>query len=346
MWRRAIWAAMIGAVCVLSGCRDGGLLPAAAQADQRPGRLVTLPSGQVVNLNCTGRGSPTVLFESGFGAGPGAWGKVQPQLSRQTRVCSYDRAGYGFSDPGPLPRDGAATARDLDEALDAARIEGPYIVVGHSAGGLYGRLFAARRPGEVQGLVLLDPTMEQLAPTPGVNDGLDGIRRRVRRCLADAEATPPLSPDDPAWSGCIGRTPSEHDWAVARRAETWRNQLSELDSLFGRTSEEVMRLGDLLKGVPIYVITASDTAAAANKVGYDKPQSIWELQHIRLALSAEHGSQQTVLSSHLIVNDRPEVVIEAVLTMVRAARAGQPPEPLPPNEGAQPGDQPFAPESP
>lgn len=346
MWRRAVWAGLVAAVGLLSGCQDGGLLPTAAQADQRPGRLAKLPDGRAINLRCEGRGSPTVLMDAGFGGNSGAWWLVQPKVARETRVCAYDRAGYGFSDPGPLPRDGAAVARDLDLALTAAGIDGPFVVVGHSAGGLYARLFAARRPGEIQGLVLVDPTVEQRAATPGERDGLDGIRRRVRRCLATAETTPAVPQDDPAWVGCIGKKPSAQDWIVAKRPDTWRGQLSELDTMFGRTSEEVMRLGDLLKAVPIYVLTASDTAAAADKVGYDHPQSVWELQHLRLALSSEHGSQRTVLSSHLIMIDRPEVVADAVLAMVRAGRAGQPPEALPASEGPQPGDQPFAPETP
>jgi pimeloyl-ACP methyl ester carboxylesterase len=317
----------------VAGCSEGG-----AAAEQRPdaaGQLVSLPDGRHINLRCAGRGSPTVILEAGYGANASAWGRVQPALSRSTRVCAYDRAGYGFSDPGPLPRDGAAAARDLDQALEQAGVEGPYIVVGHSAGGLYGRLFAARRPGEVAGLVLLDPTVEQVVPTPGSGDGLDGIRRRVRRCLENAQAQPPPALSDAAWSGCVGRAPSEHDWAVALRPETWRNQLSELDSMFGRTSMDTMRLGDLLRAVPLYVITASDTANASTTVGYgDHPQSVWELQHVRLAATSERGFQRTVLSSHLVMIDRPEVVVEAVLAMVRAARAQAPPEPLPPSEAA------------
>lgn len=269
-------------------------------------------------------------MEAGFGADAGAWAKIQPVLARTTRVCAYDRAGYGFSDPGPLPRDGAAIVRDLDRALETAQVEGPFVLLGHSAGGLYARLFAARRPGEVAGLVLLDPTVEGIAP-PG-RDGLDGIRRRLRRCLAAAEVRPQATPEDPQWQGCVPARAGDRARAAAANPETWRDQLSELDTLFGRTSEEVARIGDLLSDVPIYVITASETAAAARQIGYDKPQSVWELQHLRLALSSRHGFQRTVFSSHLVMNDRPDVVIEAVRTMVRAARADAPPDPLPLSE--------------
>lgn len=315
------------AALLLAGC---GSAPAAG--GERPGKLVTLGDGRKINLQCAGRGSPTVILESGFGANAGAWYKVQPTLARQTRVCSYDRAGYGFSDPGPDPRDGAAAARDLDAALTAAGIEGPYIVVGHSAGGLYARLFAARRPGEVQGLVLLDPTVEQVARSPGA-DGLGRMRARLERCLAAASASPPPPDSDPAWKGCTGKEPSKHDLQVAHDPRMWRNQLSELNEIFGRTSRDVMRIGGLLNDVPAYVITASETAASAPQIPTQPPVSAWEFQHQQLSAGFRVGYQQTVLSGHLVMIDRPEIAISAVSTMIEAARAGSPPPPLPPSEG-------------
>lgn len=329
------------ALALLAGCKGG---PSEAQAQPRPARLVKLADGRALNLDCRGNGAPTVILEAGFGANATAWGRVQPALARTTRVCSYDRAGAGFSDPGPLPRDGAAIARDLDQALAAAGIEGPYVLVGHSAGGLYARLFAARRPGEVQGFVLLDPTPERVAPTPGANDGLDGQRRRVRRCLAAATGTGIASPEATEWTGCVARNPDAQAWSVARRPDTWRDQLSELDEIFGRTSQAVLRIGDLMRSVPAYVITASDSANASAKVGYDKTTSLWELAHVQMAGGFEHGWQRTVLSSHLVMIDRPEVVIDAVQAMVQAARAGTPPPPLPPSETAPSGEtSPFTP---
>jgi pimeloyl-ACP methyl ester carboxylesterase len=314
----------------------------AEAAPARPGLVVKLPDGRSMNLMCTGRGKPTVLLEAGWGASSRAWTKVQPQLSRLTQVCSYDRAGYAYSDPGPLPRDGATIARDLEAALAAARIGGPYILVGHSAGGLYVRLFAARHLAAVKGLVLLDPTVETRVATPGSKDGLDGPRARVRRCLEAALASRSGTASDAA-DPCV-KDADAHGRQVAANPDTWRNQISELDNLYGRTSDEVMRIGDLLHDVPIYVITASDTANNAPKIGYDRPQSVWELQHMRLAMSSSHGAQRTVYSSHLVMIDRPEVVVDAVAEMVRAARAGRPPEALPPSEGAETGEEaPFAP---
>lgn len=327
-WRRI--AATLFGLAVLGGCGQG------ARSADKPDRLVVLPDGRDLNLRCTGSGSPTVILESGYGAGAFAWGRIQPRVARVTRVCAYDRASYGFSPPGPLPRDGAAIARDIDAALDAARESGPFILVGHSAGGLYVRLLAARRPGEVAGLVLVDPSVEQFAP-PGV-DGLNGIRARLARCKAASEAQPPLRHDDPSWAPC---------GAGARRdAPVWDNRLSELDTIFGRTSMQVSRLGELIAEVPIYVLTASETAQASPKVGYDKPQSVLELQHLRIALTSRRGFQRTVLSSHLMMNDRPELVAETISTMARAIRANTPPPPLPPSETPLDPSAPAFPESP
>lgn len=319
----------LAVLALLTGC--GSLGGEAGSAYARPGALVGLPDGRRLNLHCSGSGSPTILLESGFGASSSAWHKVQPGLARTTRVCAYDRAGSGFSDPGPLPRDGGAIARDLDQALTAARIKGPFVVVGHSAGGLYARLFAARRPREVVGLVLLDTTVERRAPQP-VGDGLDGIRRRVQRCLAVSELRPQPADADTQWSGCLPAKGDSQAREVARRPDTWRNQLSELDSIFGRTSDQVFRASGVLRDIPLYVITASDTAAAAPTYGFDKPQSVLVLQHEAIARAANLGSQQTVLSSHMVMLDRPEVVVSAVEEMIRATRTGRAPQPLPPAE--------------
>jgi pimeloyl-ACP methyl ester carboxylesterase len=339
-------ATAILATLLVAGCGSGdGLGALAASAGSAPGHQVRLPDGRTINLRCSGRGSPAVILESGHGADSAAWSRVQPKLARATRTCAYDRAGSGFSDPGPLPRDGAAIARDLDLALQAAGVRGPFVVVGHSAGGLYARLFAARRPGDVVGLVLADPTVERRAPTSGQDDGLDGVRRRLQRCLAATAAAPPPAAADPQWAGCGPPKGDDHARAIARRPDTWRARLSELDTLFGRTSEQVFRIGTVLQDVPAYVLTASDTAASAGTYGFDKPQSIWVLQHQEIASRFRAGSQRTVFSSHLMMNDRPEVIVDAALEMVRAAQDKRLPAPLAPSETADepaPEASPFA----
>lgn len=124
-----------------------------------PQRLVDV-GGRRLNVICTGAGSPTVILEAGLVADSTAWRLVQPAISRTTRVCSYERAGLGFSDPAPAPRDAAAIVRDLHALLRGAGIAPPYVLVGWSSGGLYTRLYQYRYPEEVVGLVEVDPDSE------------------------------------------------------------------------------------------------------------------------------------------------------------------------------------------
>lgn len=124
-----------------------------------PQRLVDV-GGRRLNIVCTGKGSPTVILEAGLIADSSAWRLVQPAISRTTRVCSYDRAGLGFSDPAGPPRDAAAIVGDLHALLRGAGIASPYVLVGWSSGGLYTRLYQYRYPREVVGLVEVDPDSE------------------------------------------------------------------------------------------------------------------------------------------------------------------------------------------
>jgi pimeloyl-ACP methyl ester carboxylesterase len=110
-----------------------------------------------LNLNCTGHGTPAVVFDSGM-SGPGGldWIKVQPEVARFTRACSYDRAGYGWSDPSPEPRTSLQIAKELRALLESSAERGPYVMVGHSFGGYNVRLFTKLYPSEVAGVVLVD----------------------------------------------------------------------------------------------------------------------------------------------------------------------------------------------
>src|SRR5437588_5210224 len=129
-----------------------------------PGKLVDI-GGYRLHINCTGTGSPTVILDAGLGETSLDWSKVQPAVARFTRVCSYDRAGYGWSDTGPGPRTSQQIVQELHLLLMHAQISGPYLLVGHSLGGLNMRLYAYRYPAEVAGMVLLDSTNEhQFAP--------------------------------------------------------------------------------------------------------------------------------------------------------------------------------------
>src|SRR6266566_1251627 len=121
-----------------------------------PGHLVDV-GGRRLYVHCTGSGSPTVVLVSGLAEASVYWGGwIAPAVAQNTTVCAYDRAGQGWSDPPASPQDGAAVATDLHTLLDHAQIAGPYVLVGHSTGGAYIRVFAARYPDQVAGMVFLD----------------------------------------------------------------------------------------------------------------------------------------------------------------------------------------------
>lgn len=285
----------------------------------QPGRLVRLADGRSINMVCSGRGSPTVILESGFGAGAFAWGQVQPIIARKTRVCSYDRAGYGFSDPGPLPRDGAAIARDLDDALRRAGERGPFVIVGHSAGGLYARLFAARRRSEAVGLVLVDTSVpfqdrRFAAAFGGGAGGLEGVRRHPAACLQAAESRSQVALEA---EGCLPKRPARAR-AAAAQPGGWRTQVSELDTLFTTTSEQVNRARPVLKEIPTIVLTASSTGVVAGQE--DPGAMLWQALHREIAAASLGGQHRLVKSGHLMMVDRPDVVAEAALELVDASR--------------------------
>src|SRR6201997_4780941 len=134
------------AAAIASGCLLVGMAgtASAAPGDElyaRPGQLIPA-AGTRLNLYCMGSGSPAVVFDSGWEDWAPVWTLVQPKVAKWTRACSYDRAGAGFSDPGPMPRTSVRIAEELRTALHHAGIAGPYILVGHAFGGDNVRTFA------------------------------------------------------------------------------------------------------------------------------------------------------------------------------------------------------------
>ncbi len=127
----------------------------AERAHPPPGEMVAMV-GHELHVNCIGQSSPTVILESGLGNMSADWANVQQGAAKTTRVCAYDRAGMGWSEPGPEPRDARQISGEMHALLAKAGIESPYVLVGHSTGGLYARTYADRRPDEVAGVVLVD----------------------------------------------------------------------------------------------------------------------------------------------------------------------------------------------
>ncbi len=125
-----------------------------------PGKLVTINGNQKVHINCTGEGKQTVILESGMGGTSLDWVRVQPELEKKTKVCSYDRPGYGWSDEAKSERNASVSADDLYAILQASDVRPPYILVGGSYGGLISRLFTQRHIKQVDALIQIDPSHE------------------------------------------------------------------------------------------------------------------------------------------------------------------------------------------
>ena len=165
LWLGAGLAALLGLLLV-GYMFEPGAEAADAKAYPPPGELVDI-GGYRLHINCTGSGSPTVVIDAGWGDWSTAWGFVQPEVAKTTRVCTYDRAGTGWSDAGPLPRDATQFAKELHTLLQNAHIPGPYVLAGHSLGGLPVRVFAGTYPAEVAGVVLIDSmTPQQFTQAP------------------------------------------------------------------------------------------------------------------------------------------------------------------------------------
>jgi len=296
-----------------------------------PDQLARLPDGRRLNFRCSGEGSPTVLLEGGYGATSLAWSGVRRHLDKTYRVCAYDRAGAGFSDPGPLPRDGASIARDLDQGLRAAKISGPFILVGHSAGALYMRLFFERRPKEVAGMVLVDPSVEHQDQRfaamfgPGAG-GVGPIRERAALCQAAAERRE-LPSTDPQLERCIAKqrpNQSSASYAAQKaksmRASTWEAQVSELDNLWTSTSEQLDAGPQSYGDLPLIVLSASRTYENAPQQARAAVQGLWWGLHRELAHRSSRGVARQVDSSHMMITEKPELVAAAVSEVAQQAK--------------------------
>ncbi len=179
--RTRVWVVYpLFGVYVLSAL-GGGYQTVRESLDRRmyvpPGQLVDV-GGHRLHLNCAGSGRPTVILESGLGESAAYWGWISAAVAGDTHVCVYDRAGRGWSDPASAPQDGVAVATDLHTLLDRGHVTGPFVLVGHSSGAQYVRIFAGRYPEQVAGMVLLDgQPAEAFESLPGFPAFYNGFRR-------------------------------------------------------------------------------------------------------------------------------------------------------------------------
>ena len=264
-------------------------------------RTVLLPDGRHIRMTCAGSGSPTVILEAGLDwGGSWSWLQVLTQAGQFTHVCAYDRAGTGFSDAGPMPRDAVHIASDLHALLRAAAEKPPYVLVGQSLGGALVRLYRARYASEVAALVLVDPSQ------PGPNEWRVPWLATFKECLklANEQAITHTT------KNCMPPgmdNPPPFVVEVARKPGTWKTALSEIEHV-NAYFDELESTEHAPFSTPLIVLTASEQSAL------DKAAlAEWIAGHKRIATQSSRGEQRLVPgSSHGIQVDRPEVVVHAI----------------------------------
>ena len=289
-----------------------------ANAYPMPGQLVDV-GGHRLHLSCTGSGSPTVVLEPGAGAMSASFGWITPAVARDTRVCTYDRAGRGWSDSADTPQDGAQIATDLHTLLHAADMPGPYVLAGHSFGGLYALTFAARYPDEVAGLVLVDST----APAPRTSAATASLRDAgsydvMARASALASITARLGLAR-LYVLLAGDSlpPQSHDEASARGA-TAGNLRSTIDEYVqgGASAEHAASLRDF-GAKPLVVLTAGSGSSAGSA----------EKQNALATLSTNSVHRTIDGATHLgLVEDQEKsaATSEAIHDVVSSVRSATP----------------------
>ena len=275
-----------------------------------PGRLVDV-GGYRMHINSTGEGSPTVILDSGLSDSSLSWYKVQPEVARFVRVVSYDRAGLGWSDPSPQPRNSRVFAEELHTLLHNAGIPAPFVLVGHSMGGYDVRMFASLYRPEVAGMVLVD------ASHPDLSSRAPGMRENFllwRNYLVQRQRLMPFGiPRLMGW--CDAGTPQPALRAVECRSSRYEETLAELDS-FATSGDQVRPTGSL-GDMPLAVLTEDPDKVYPR----DMLPAFLECQDDLARLSTRATHVVAKGSGHQIQKERPDLVIAAIRQVVEQVKA-------------------------
>lgn len=292
-----------------------------------PGQLVNIGQHRRLNLRCSGKGSPTVILESGNNADSMTWFKVRPEIAKFARVCAYDRAGIGFSDGGPLPRNVDSHADDLSALIRAAHIATPVILVGHSYGTNIVRRFADKHANDVAALVLLDPPPQnvgEFSPDFESADDMEhnGLLAAIRHCSKGAEAgkldAPEfkdcLRPPNPRFSSALNA--AIH--ANKTRPAFWQTIISITEANADLYRQAVSKSES--HGATPLLILQPDTPFEDVPPEFRKPmeQARQKTQQAIAATSTRGRIMPVAHSSHDVQIDRPDAVVEAVHSAIAA----------------------------
>lgn len=303
--------------------------PAAILApDGSTPRFVTLPDGRQMFLDCIGPmgggAAPAVIFDSGAGSDHTAWHGVWQEVGKTALSCTYDRAGLGLSDPGPLPRDAAAVANDIAAMLTAANIPGPYVLVGHSLGSYHTRQFANTHFDQMAGLVLVDPS----------GDGQDkrfeaAIPKAYAIANAEMEKSKSLDCVAKLRAQLVAKSDKLAQDCLSNDADGIESYLSEVDAMAVASTEELTASRRPWGAMPLIVLTRGDyekgMPPAWSKADRDGMKAVWVAMHTEMAALSTAGQHRTVDGAgHSIQRDKPQAVIDAVNDVIAAAKARTP----------------------
>jgi pimeloyl-ACP methyl ester carboxylesterase len=301
------------ALCALAGSYQTVRELFDRQTHRAPGQLVDV-GGHRLHLHCVGSGTPTVILESGLGEGAAYWGWISTAVARETKVCGYDRAGRGWSDSASGPQNGIAVATDLHILLDRAHVPGPFVLVAHSSGAAYVRIFAGRFPEHVAGVVLLDgqpaEAFEGLPSYPAFYSGFRRVsallpslaRLGVGRLVFHAGFASLPAP---------ARNMQRLHYSSTRQYRSLRDEFAELPASLAQ-SRSLQSLGHR----PLVVVTAARDA----QVG-------WLPLQDSMATLSTNSSHRVVPHTHdALVNDKTaaETSSQAIRDVVRAVRSDAP----------------------
>jgi pimeloyl-ACP methyl ester carboxylesterase len=295
-----------------------------------PGNFYSV-NGRQMHIDCTGSGSPTVVIETGAGASWLGWQGVQPRLAPITRVCTYDRAGHGWSEPRSGPRDAETIARELHALLDQAGVQRPLVLAGHSFGGLIVREYAREFPAEVAGVVLIDSSSpHQLDEIPGERASYEEDKRNQGRELMWEKLR--------VWSGwerMMGDCRDEPSKELAYLAGQYNALMCRPAYVGGEDSEiadfdtSLQQAGRLTSfgDVPLLVLSRDITLSEKNQT----PQAIarnqvWDREQ-EASKSLSPLSWRVIARSggHSLHHQRLDVVVAEMTRLIQYLRGGPKP---------------------
>jgi len=278
-----------------------------------PGQLVDV-GGHRMHLHCSGSGSPTVVLEPGQGGASSDSGWVAPAVARDSTVCVYDRAGRGWSEPADGPQDAARIGADLHTLLKRAHVPGPYVLAGHSLGGVYVQTFAATYPDQVAGLVLLDSTAPKPGPAlPARTEPYD-VPGRVSAVSAVAH----FGAGRLIARAAYGSLPPHVQGEARANASTARFLRSWIEeSVAANTSMQQAASLTNLDGKPLIVVTADTGNAAGWEQAQDKMATLSTNSSHRVAKDTTHAS---------LLHDETDsaAASQAIRDVLRSVRTGSP----------------------